>query len=660
MTDAITWIMGFTPKAADKLAGCGIPLDRAEDLGIHGVTDPDQVPAEISRFWVRGPGMVIDYRQPGGTVVPVWRPDVPVPDPDHPEARDKDHKYVAPAGSGGSLNHRRAAAPGKPVLLVEGSLQTACADVWAPADWGVVGMNGCWGWSGADLTWSEGHEVIVFPDADVSTNRRVWEAVDGLRGALEAEGAARVAVARLPATGSDGLDDVVGRRPEDRRTSFLERVANLAATRMPRRPPVGSEFFESDRSLKVATLAASILAEHPAALTAEDGIALYADGVYRINGAALVGAMARRLGEAHRSTYLESLEQVVRARLYAEGRTLPAHAAEPVVNLANGMVDLRTGEFRPHSPEFMSCVQLPVMWDPSAQCPAYAAWLAEVCPEQAAELEDAVCAMLDPSRTPSKAVFLFGPSRSGKSTFLRIMSAIAGPENTSGVTLHQLSDSRFAAARVYGKILNAAADLSSRDVEDLSVFKMLTGEDRITADRKFGHLFEFTNRALFAFSANDLPQVSEASRAYAERIKPIRFGHSFAGHEDPAVEDKIMAELPGILARWVRAWQAKNVRGGYLPTADAVREEFETRSDRVRQWIAEELEITESGGSTPAELHRRFNRWAETQGVGSFGRNKLMDRLKNCPGVREVRVGTARARGLNLTFKSEENPLCPD
>jgi putative DNA primase/helicase len=83
--------------------------------------------------------------------------------------------------------------------------------------------------------------------------------------------------------------------------------------------------------------------------------------------------------------------------------------------------------------------------------------------------------MLDPTITPTKAVFLFGAARSGKSTYLRLLQEIAGPENYSAVTLHQLSDDRFAAANLYGKMLNVAADLPASHVEDLSTFKMMTG-----------------------------------------------------------------------------------------------------------------------------------------------------------------------------------------
>jgi putative DNA primase/helicase len=94
------------------------------------------------------------------------------------------------------------------------------------------------------------------------------------------------------------------------------------------------------------------------------------------------------------------------------------------------------------------------------------------------DLEETMATMLDQSRTPPKAALLHGPSRSGKSTFLRLMTAIAGHENTSAVSLHQLSEDRFASANLYGKILNVAADISADHVRDLSLWKMLTGEDR--------------------------------------------------------------------------------------------------------------------------------------------------------------------------------------
>lgn len=284
----------------------------------------------------------------------------------------------------------------------------------------------------------------------------------------------------------------------------------------------------------------------------------------------------------------------------------------------------------------------------------------QVIPNQVDDLEETVATMLDPSRTPSKTLFPFGPSRSGKSTLLRLAAAVAGPGNVSAITLHELVANRFAAANVFGKILNSAADISAGHVEDLSLFKMMTGEDPIHADRKYGGQFTFTNRALFAFSANGLPTVGESSRAYAERIKPFAFDRTFAGREDPRIEAAMMAELPGILVRWVTAYRRLLDRGHRLATLDTVREEFEVRSDRVRQWVNDCCQITGGPAVTPGcdlpapavstrrYLARRFNAWATAQGGSSMGERKILDRLTSINGVHDVRISGGGARGLNV------------
>jgi phage/plasmid-associated DNA primase len=109
------------------------------------------------------------------------------------------------------------------------------------------------------------------------------------------------------------------------------------------------------------------------------------------------------------------------------------------------------------------------------------------------------------------------------------MNSVAGARKVSSVSLHQLVSSRFMCATAYGKILNSSGDLSAAHVEDVSTLKQMTGEYTISADLKYGGTFEFTNRALFAFAANEILSVAKNSRAFKERIKPFRFDRSFAG-----------------------------------------------------------------------------------------------------------------------------------
>jgi putative DNA primase/helicase len=501
---------------------------------------------------------------------------------------------------------------------------------------------------------------------DLTTNPDVWLAASKFTAALKAEGADVIKYVILPAGNKAGLDDVLGSREPERRGVYLERLLEQAVGKLPKKPTRaaagGNPFIVPDQGgLQVRALAAQINEDSPVALTQENRVAVYTGGVYRADGTGIIAAVGRHLGEMFRPAHRSAVEEFMVGTLAEADRRLPMHASQPLMNVENGMVDLRTGRLLEHDHLYFSSVQFPIKWQPDAECPTYEAWVQAVAgPEQVDDLEETFSQMLDPSRAPTKAAFLYGPSRSGKSTYLRLMEAIVGPGNRSAVTLHQLVENRFAAANVYGKALNSAADLSAAHVEDLSIFKMMTGDDAIHADRKYGGQFTFHNHALFAFSANELPSVGENSRAYAERVKPFRFANSFAGAEDPMIETRMMDELPGILVRLVRAWQRRAARGGFIATAPDVADEFDRLSDRVRQWLSEDMTIipvvAEPGvaepsvdqGTTATELSKIFNEWAKVNNVGGLGRNKLIQRLTSNDGVMAVRIGAAKTRGYNI------------
>jgi putative DNA primase/helicase len=572
-------------------------------------------------------------------------------------------KYFGPPGVQLPFNRLRDHDDGGPVVIVEGTKQALAVLSWAPHHYAVYGVAGCRAWSKLPLAWIDDRDVVVMFDGDMYTNRDVHDAAVAFREELEMAGAASVAFARIPAQGKQGIDDVLAAMTPTDRSKSLARWLGRAKTSPGKAPsPKQTSPFFDKNGLMVQTLASDILKTQPAALTAEQHVSIYRNGVYKPDSMALMSEVSLRLGEQHRSTHTTSAEQSVKSMLYRENKLLPERMAEPLANFLNTMVDLRTGATTPHDPAYLSRTQHPVTWDPSAACPVYDQWLMEVIPDQADDLEEVAGTMLDPSRTPSKALFAYGPSHSGKSTFLRLLDAIAGGENTSAVTLHALADDRFAAANVYGKVLNTAADLSPKDVSDLSVFKMMTGEDPVTGNRKYGGQFKFTNTALFAFSANELPAVGESSRAYANRMKPFHFKHSFAGREDPSLEAKLREELPGIVNRWVKAYQRFLLRGNYAPTDTRVDTEFEQGSDRVRQWVAEMLAVVAVSGrsilppteaTTATQLSALFSAWATANGGHTLGRNKLVMRLTSINGVERVRIAPTKAWGLNLVVRPE-------
>jgi putative DNA primase/helicase len=656
----------FSLQSLKILQDAAISPENARRFGITAVAEPEHIPDEIYGPWngflgEAERGMIFTWKDLDRDI-PQYRPDEAITTPD-----GKTHKYLAPKESGTFLNHLRTPRNSDdPYLFVEGSKQGVSAAAWAPEGWGVVAVPGCNNWIGTDLTWADGRRVIILFDADFTSNRGVYDAAAGLKDALEVEGADEIVFAKLAgAKDKEGLDDVLGRRPKDKRTSYIQRISDLATTKLGRAPnrKSNSKYFNDQGKFLARTTALAALDSQPAALAAGSMIALYRNGAFRIDVGKepLFEKVKDLLGEDYRPQWRQTIEEFLIGELSGRGLRVGGKATEPLLNTASCMIDLRTGEMLPHDPKYLSTVQIPVGWDPDAVCPTYEAWLYDVIPGQAEALEEIASTMLDPSRTPLKQAFLFGPTHSGKSTFLRIMMEIAGKLNTSAVGLHQLVEDRFMAAELYGKMLNSASEVPAAHIEDVSLFKRLTGEDPIQANRKYGKTFTFTNRALFAFSANEVPTVSETSRAYVQRIAPFKFDRSFAGNEKPEIEERmIREELPGILRRWVGAWRKFSERGLYLPSDLDAQKEFETSSDRVARWVALRCDVHPEAvgrmvgpeaGDSVSSLYTAFKIWARDDSPANvMSRPKFSERLRSIPGVGDVRLSHRNKNaGLNVT-----------
>lgn len=679
MPDSTTPVtLGFNEHQIAELSKRAITPAQARAAGVLPVlTDADR-PDDAPHYWTARagylPGLLFPVVSPTPGTARQWqlKPDTPVVLDD-----GEPRKYVFPKGFQPVLNAVRVVANARKIMLVEGTHQVLAASIYAPPDVSIYGISGCWSWQSGgrptdDLLAVAGHDAYVVLDADAASNLQVYEAGVALGEDLRVHGAVLVRFAAVPGRGKEGLDDVLAKRspavrsklieimltdarvrPAERRPSAKAAAQAAKAQREEADPGPGAAFFDPiSGGMLVKDLSEFIRGHHPCALTAEGRVAMYDRGVYGINGLAFQGAITMLLGNRFLTSHLTNTEAFTVGELYNAGAILPERVLEPLANVKNGMIDLRTGELRDHDPSFMSTAQFTVEWDPRATCPVYDRWLEQcVGAGQIDALEEAVAAVLDPSTTPTKAVFLFGPSRSGKSTFMRLLMAIVGEQHRSAVTLHQLSADHFAAADLYGKVLNVGADLSAAHVEDISAFKMLTGEDPVAANRKYGKRFTFTNRALFVFSANTLPTVGENSRAYVERMVPIHFGRTFAGHEDPTMELTMLAdELPGILRRWVSAWQRRRIRGTALAGDPAVRAQFEQSSDRVAQFIAARCAVGPEHFSTATQIYEAFKSWALDEGRSTLGRNRLMERLTGVPGVQPTRRKTDKARGWTVAI----------
>jgi putative DNA primase/helicase len=475
----------------ELLRAAAIDVDVAVRGGVYSVCTRDGLP-EPHRWVPNVPGLIFPWHGPDGRVIEQYRPDTPVQVP----GEERPRKYLWPKGEPLvlSLHPDQVCRLGTAsmVVIVEGTKQYLAA---VSAAQGIesaviIGMAGCYGWraNGAPspdlalIPWC-GRDVVVVLDADLATNAKVWDAGKGLGDELQLRGAKSVKFAQLPDGGKSGLDDVLARRGPDTATVFTALISRAGP--LPKRPrPSGTEQYFDGRSLLVSSLVADIRESHPLAVDPGGRVLVYdGSGVYRDDDRFRY-QVAVRLDERYQPAHTKAALEYAAVTLRAEGRVI-GDGRGTLVNLANGLLDPFTGELQPHTPDHLTTVQFRVSWDPTATCPTFDAWLEAVAPGQGDALMEIVSAVVDPTRTQARNPFLDGPSHSGKSTFARVIEAIVGSQNCSSVTLHQLAANRFAAAELHGKVANLAADLSAAHIDDLAIFKRLTGDDTVTVERKF-------------------------------------------------------------------------------------------------------------------------------------------------------------------------------
>lgn len=205
-----------------------------------------------------------------------------------------------------------------------------------------------------------------------------------------------------------------------------------------------------------------------------------------------------------------------------------------------------------HTEDYYSTIQLNAAYDPHAECPRFLQFLREAMDgdeEQICLIQEILGYLLVPITKAQKFFVLLGAAGAGKSVLLRVINGVLLSENcVSNVPIQKLDD-RFKTAELFGKLVNLYGDLPSKPIEDNSLIKALTGEDRVIAERKFEHPFNFQSTARHIFSCNSLPlNMGDRSEGLYRRMIIVPFYTPVPEErKDPDLISKLQEEADGIL-----------------------------------------------------------------------------------------------------------------
>lgn len=277
----------------------------------------------------------------------------------------------------------------------------------------------------------------------------------------------------------------------------------------------------------------------------------YSSGVY----VTMDESEAQRLVQEKMLTREAKMRQITDAegqwRLMARRDIKDLNSNPYVINLRNGLYNVKDDRLTEHTPDYLSIVQLPVNYDAKADCPLFRRFLDDaMCGDmgQVRLIQEMLGYCLIPVTSAQKCFILTGEAKSGKSTLISVISEVLlGKENVSNVSWQALNE-KFKPAELFGKLANTFSDLSMKTIYDNGMFKSLVGEDYITVEKKHKDPFSFKSTARLIFSCNSIPKNDgDKSEGFYRRLIIVKFNRSVPEQDcDPNLLDKLRGEADGI------------------------------------------------------------------------------------------------------------------
>lgn len=364
-------------------------------------------------------------------------------------------------------------------------------------------------------------------------------------------------------------------------------------------------------------------------------IMVYEGGFYRPNGASRIKEQV-----CHRLLHLTSAHRVAEVVNYIAIMTYADREdfdRDPhILNLKNGLLDTMTLVLKPHTPEYLSTIRIPVKYDLTADCPKVRKFLGEVLlPADIPTIEELFAYCLERSYHIHRGFLFSGDGANGKSTLIELLRAFVGKANCSTTPLQAFDNNRFSTAFLWGKLANLYADIPSTAMRHVGMFKMLTGGDTVQGEKKFQNPFSFSNFAKLVFSTNKPPKVQgEDSLAFWRRWIIISFPNQFMGSAaDKGMLKKLTenGELSGLLNVALRGLERLKQNGDftYAASPDEVAELYLKASDPIYAFLTERCVIKPERWTSKDDLYEAYKCFSLAHKLPTMGKESFGRALKN-------------------------------
>lgn len=335
------------------------------------------------------------------------------------------------------------------------------------------------------------------------------------------------------------------------------------------------------------------------------------------------------------------------------------------INLKNGMLNLTSFTLHPHSPEYLSTVQIPIDYDPKAAAPKFLDFMKGITlndDELIRVHQELMGYWLTVETKAEKAVYYYGRGANGKSVLAAIVTALVGEDNVSSVPLSQFNQ-QFGLEGIVGKSLNIAAEneLSGKMLKTESVKSIVSG-DNITINVKYRPpIINYKPFCRLLFLVNNLPDSADVTNGYFRKLIIIPFKRTFRQEErNVNLKQELLEELPGIL-NWaiegLKRLKENNYQFSYSKAIEECQLAYYAEQNPVREFFLEHIVLEEGARTKQSDFHQKYLQWLYLQGIDDKGTKskqifwryfKIVLENENIPIVKKKIKGTIYFDGMKI------------
>ena len=340
-----------------------------------------------------------------------------------------------------------------------------------------------------------------------------------------------------------------------------------------------------------------------------------------------------------------------------------------LIVMGNGLLHVPTRTLRPHSRDLFVTTALPFDFARDTAPPLrWLTFLSQIWPDDQASIEtlqEIFGYFVSGSTSQQKIFAVIGPRRSGKGTIFRELGALLGKSNVVSPTMAALN-TQFGLQPLIGKLAALVSDARFNSRHDGITERLLSvsGEDLVTADRKYKRAWTGQLQTRFFIATNEMPRFADASGALASRFIALPMTKSFYGSENPNLTAELLTEIPAVF-NWALDGLARLRLRGYFQPPESSRlavDQMQDLSSPVFAFVKSECVMGNDHSVPVDELWTRWKAWCETENCREGTKSSFARNLKAAfPEVSDTRpsINGKRVRvyqGIALQDDDEEEP----